>query len=209
MPDYRLYPATNGPASSTADVNIYTMGLSFQVTSLGCELLGYWWWIADANQDNTAHQFALWTPTGAGTGTLVAGSALTSGALSLGWNLVSYGTPIALTSGTEYRAVIAIISTGFTAGYSATSHFWDSGAGTAGITNGPLSAYCSSGGSGTVEPQDAAQMVFNTGGSDPAVNYPSSSFNSTNYWLDVQVSAPAPPPPVPPAPVLYQMRTFP
>ena len=52
-------------------------------------------------------------------------------------------------------------------------------------------------------------MSFTTAGTDITTDYPSSSFNATNYWLDVQVTGAVPPGPQPPLSVLYSMRTFP
>lgn len=186
---FRLFPSTNGPSSSAgSDSTSYTMGLSFKVTSAGLSLKGYWWWVADIFQNTAPQGYGLWTPTGAGTGTVVSGSGLSSGTFSIGWNYTPYVTPIALTQNQEYRAVTTVtVGSGFSVGYSATAHFWDTGPGAAGIVNGPLLAYSGVGGSANNEPFDDAQMVFDNGGTSATGQYPATAFNQTNYWLDVQV----------------------
>jgi hypothetical protein len=193
MTSYRLYPATSGPGASTADTAQYTMGLSFEVTAPGLNFTGWFWWYADLAQDASARSFALWETAGTGAGTYIAGSETTSAALVPGWNFTSYtGTAIELAAGQEYRAVVAIPGLGGGNGYSSTGAFWDTGPGSGGITSGPLTAY----GQGA-EPAGDRQMVFDASPSNPpdvTANYPSSSFNAANYWLDVQVSAAAPPP---------------
>jgi hypothetical protein len=207
---YRLYPATSGPGSSSGDNGSYTMGVTFQVTIIAQQLLGYWWWIADSSQQPGPFEFALWQVTGSLSGaaaTFIPGTTVTSGSLALGWNLVLMpGNPPALTANQEYLAVIAVnASGGHTASYSATSDFFDTGPGAGGITSGPLSAYSSRSPGTNPDPANNGQMVFNSGGTDPTVNLPASTFGAANYWLDVQVGVPAPAPP----PVVYSMRTFP
>lgn len=181
MTTWRLYGSTSGPSSSQSDTTDYVMGVSFKVTSPGLFLAGFGWWVADANQDNTARNYALWQPSGPAAGTLISGSAILGAAgLALGWNLTTYGSPLPLTANTEYRAVRDIgASSGFGGGYSATPNFWDTGPGAGGLTVGPLTAYSAAG-----EPADGKQMVFTAIGNDVTLDYPSTEFNNTNYWLD-------------------------
>jgi hypothetical protein len=212
MTTYRLYPSTNGPSSSSGDPGSYTMGLSFMSTISGATLTGYYWWVADAAQNILSMNFGLWQVTGPGTGIFQSGSEATIGddLLTIGWNFIALSPGFSLIENQEYRAVCNVYAGGgSTSGYSATSHFWDTGAGAAGITSGPISAYCGAGGTGTVEPADAAQMSFDSGGTNVTVNYPASAFNAANYWLDVQVTGAVPPGPEPPLAVVYSMRTFP
>ena len=183
---FRLHAAENGPGASTVDAADYVMGVSFKVTaSLG--LNGFWWWVADTAQSAGPQDFALWASGGPSSGTFVTGSKITSGALAPGWNYVPYGTPVALTSGQEYRAVTHTLgaSSGKN-GYSATAHYWDTGPGIAGIISGPLLGY-SAPGNTNGEPSTDGQMVFAVA-SDVTATYPHDQFNSANYWLDVQVS---------------------
>ena len=108
MTTYRLYPSTNGPSSSAGDTSDYTMGLAFEVTSSGMQLNGYYWWVADGAQSTGAQKFALWEATGEHTGSVVSGSEVTSGTLSLGWNYVALGSPVSLSQNQEYMAVTAV-----------------------------------------------------------------------------------------------------
>lgn len=209
MTDYRFYPATNGPSSSAGDPTSYIMCVIWQVTAPGQSLLGYWWWVADTNQQPGPFEFALWEVTGGlsvGTATFVPGSTVTSGTMNLGWNLVMLGTPLSLTASQEYAAIIAVNASGpFTSSYSATSHFWDTGAGAGGITNGPLNAFSAASPGTDPDIHNNNQMTFASGITDPTTPVDMSQFNSGNYWLDVQVGAPVPPP----AAVLYSMQSFP
>ena len=73
--------------------------MAFKVTTSGNYLYGYYLWRADSGQPATA-DFALWTITGATTGTLVASShASIAGDDHRGMDYVALGTPIALTLG--------------------------------------------------------------------------------------------------------------
>ena len=62
--------------------------------------------------------------------------------------------------------------------YGSTANYWTSGAGGAGITNGPLSAPNNAGG-------DGGQDTFNQ---SATLTYPLTSFNATNYWVDPEVA---------------------
>jgi hypothetical protein len=184
---YRLYPSASGPGSSAADTGAYVMGLSFKVTSPSLSLRGWWWWMADSAQDPGPSNFALWQSAGFDAGTFITGSEVLSGTFSLGWNFTALGTPAPLTSGQEYRAVKQIAPAGGKNGYSVVAHYWDTGAGAAGIVNGPLVAYSATGNAVNPEPSTDSQMTFTTAGSDVTSNYPGGSFNASNYGLDIQV----------------------
>jgi hypothetical protein len=103
-----------------------------------------------------------------------------SGAAGSGWVRAAFSSPPALTSGVGYRACVFTVSP---AGnwYSATANYWafESGlGGSLGITHGPLTAPNADGSSG-------GQDTFNAGTS---LTYPASAFNSTNYWVDPEVT---------------------
>jgi hypothetical protein len=90
-----------------------------------------------------------------------------------------FASPPSLVAGTAYKACVFYDNTGGVSWYSATSHYWDTGPGSSGIVNGPLSA-----------PSNAAsatgQDSFNTPGS--SISNPGASFNATNYWVDPEIS---------------------
>jgi hypothetical protein len=102
------------------------------------------------------------------------------------WNYVPLATPIPLAIGAPYVA-----ATGFTGGFPNTGNQFGSGdTYSAGITSGPLFAYSDS--SGSVGSPTLAQGLYSTAGADPTANLPGYGYESTNFWMDVQVSAAAP-----------------
>jgi len=184
IPTFSLFSSVSGPAASTSYFGAITVGVAFKVTSSGLSLRGFNWWVADANQSVAAQNFGLWTVTSVSAGSFVAGSAVSSGVLSIGqWNYVPYLTPVPLTSGTEYKAV-----TGFSNYFPFTGNQFGGFPEPyyAGITSGPLFAYSDSSGT-TPDPFGGAQGSFGTAGSDPTVNYPSTGSSSGNFWIDVAV----------------------
>ncbi len=149
---------------------------------------GYWWWVCPTGAPTSAQKFALWNVTGQGAGTLIPGSAVTSGALTSGqWNWVPLSTPLALAVGTCYNAC-----TGFAGSFPNTNDQFGSGDPyAAGLVNGPLTAYSDTNGS-LRTPYTTSQGVFGVAGTDPSVNMPGSGSNSANFWVDLQVSDTAP-----------------
>jgi len=111
--------------------------------------------------DNTGtHTGSLWT---AG-GTLLATGTFSNETAS-GWQELDFTTPVAVTAGTTY---VASYST-------TTGHYADTQSGLASaVTNGPLTALASGG-------------VYAYG--SPGT-FPSSTFNDTNYWVDVVYTTP-------------------
>ena len=109
--------------------------------------------------DNTgAHTGTLWSSTGA----LLASGTFT-GESGSGWQELEFSSPVAVTAGTTYVASY----------HTDTGHYAATLQGLASaVTNGPLTALASGGvyayGSGNV--------------------FPSSSFNASNYWIDVVYS---------------------
>ncbi|TKT75043.1 DUF4082 domain-containing protein [Aquamicrobium sp. LC103] len=106
-------------------------------------------------QDTGTHTGSLWTSTG----TLLARATFTNETAS-GWQTVTFAEPIAVTAGTSY--VASYHSNGF---YAASPNYF-----TSTHTNGPLSAPA------------GANGVYAYGSTSV---FPSSSYNSTNYWVDV------------------------
>ena len=181
---YRLFPSTNGPSSPVSYSGPFLTGVVFGVSSGGCWLDGFWWWVCDSGQSTAAQKFALWCVYASGaSGSLVAGSAVTSGALTAGaWNYVALTSPLQLAPGATYVA-----ATGFTGSFPDTNGQYGSG-GTyaAGITNGPLTAYSDASGS-KASPYNNAQGVFSVAGTDPTAFMPIYGSTACNFWMDVQV----------------------
>jgi hypothetical protein len=109
--------------------------------------------------DNTGtHTGSLWTASG----TLLATGTFASESAS-GWQELDFSRPVAVTAGTTYVA-----SYHTTAGHYA---YTPQGLASA-VTNGPLTALAGGG-------------VYGYG---PAGTFPSSSYNASNYWVDVVYS---------------------
>jgi Domain of unknown function (DUF4082)/Bacterial Ig-like domain (group 2) len=130
------------------------------------------------------HVGSLWTSSG----TLLA-QATFSNETGTGWQQVDFSQPVAVTANTVYVAGYHT-NTGH---YSQDENFFGPG----GLTNDPLSAP----GSDSATPNG----VFTY--SDTPV-FPSSTFNASNYWVDV-VFSPTAPPPTPPATSLFGPNTTP
>jgi Domain of unknown function (DUF4082)/Bacterial Ig-like domain/Fibronectin type III domain/Bacterial Ig domain len=111
--------------------------------------------------DNTGtHIGSLWTASG----TLLATGTFTNETAS-GWQELDFSSPVAVTAGTTYVASY----------FTSTGHYADTQNGLASaVTNGPLTALASGG-------------VYAYGSGNA---FPSSTFNASNYWVDVVYSTP-------------------
>ena len=171
-----LFGQPASPASLTSDSADYTMGVQFSVSVSGATLTAIWFYSAPG-AGALPDSIALYAVTGA---SLVhSETASWSGAAGSGWVRAAFSSPPSLTSGTSYKACIFENTGNFF--YSTTAHYWDTGAGSGGIVNGPLSAPNNAG-------ADGGQDTFTNSSS---LSYPSSSFNAANYWMDPEVTTPA------------------
>jgi hypothetical protein len=109
--------------------------------------------------DNTGtHTGSLW----AADGTLLATGTFTNESAS-GWQELDFASPVAITAGTTYVASY----------HTDTGHYaFTSGGLASAVTNGPLTAQASGG-------------VYAYG---PANTFPTSTYNATNYWVDLVYS---------------------
>jgi hypothetical protein len=185
---FRLFPSTNGPTSPASYSGPILAGVLFEVTAEDCWLEGYWWWVCASGQSTAAQKFALWQVYGPGAGAIVATATADSGSLLPGqWNYVPLTTPVPLTSGATYVAC-----TGFSNSFPITTGQFGPGQPyAAGIVSGPLSAFSDQTGS-LPAPFDMNQGLFGIAGSDPTVNMPVEGWESSNFWVDLQVSTSAP-----------------
>ena len=180
---YRLFPATAGPPTAVSYSGPFEAGVVFGVTTGGCWLDGYWWWVCGSGQSTSPQKFALWQTYNGQEGSVVPGSVATSGALTAGqWNFVPLATKLPLAIGATYVA-----STGFSNGFPDTNNQFGSGQPyAAGIVNGPLTAYSDASGS-LPSPFKTAQGVFSVASTDPTVAMPIYGSSSCNFWVDLQV----------------------
>lgn len=178
MPNYSIWSqATAGMPGVAADTNTTDLGTEFFVTTTTCTLTGYWWWLP-AGGATASVTFRLWSVTTSTTGSLVSGSQVSSGTLTAGqWNFTALTPAVTLTQNQRYRA--SVTYTGAANHYGVTSAYFSSGGGASNIVNGSLT--CPSGTNAT----GALQGTFN----EPSTaGFPSSSFTSSNYWIDIQVT---------------------
>ncbi len=175
MTVYTLFgQASNG--INPADPTSYTMGVQFKVTTTGNTLTGIWFY-SGSWAAALPNLIELWQSTGAGTGTKIHSETPSwSGAAGSGWVRAAFASPPALTSGTIYKA--AVSQPGNVAWYAITANYWSSGAGSAGITNGPLTAPNNA---GSVDGQDCFNAATDT--------YPATAFNASNYWVDPEITS--------------------
>lgn len=196
MGTFRLFSSTNGPSTPVSYSGDFLAGILFCVTS-NSWFDGYWWWVCPSGQSTAPQKFALWQLTGPGQGNLIPGSVVTSGPLTAGqWNYVPVPTPLQLSIGnlSGLGAAMYEAATGFTGGFPDTSSQFGAGDPYAtGITSGPLFAYSDQGASAPCQASATSfQGSFGVSGTDPSVNLPAQGSNSSNFWMDVQVSDTAP-----------------
>lgn len=143
------------------DTMAVELGVKFRASTSG-EVVGLRFY--KGPQNTGAHSGHLWTSTGTLLGTLTFANETASG-----WQEARFASPIAITAGTTYVASYLAPAGHYSAdaNYFASDH-------ASGILTAPSSA--SSGGNG----------VYNYG-STPA--FPNQTYNATNYWVDVIVSA--------------------
>lgn len=195
MATYTLWSGTPAglPGSSSSFGNPTSCGTLFSVTAAGKQLAGYQWYVADANQASSAVPFACWHATGAGQGTLVSGSTVTSGTLNIGaFNLIMLAVPVTLSTGITYMAVAGDSSPG-----PFTEFYWkESIWGQAGIVNGPLTAWSDIAGNGGTNPDPHTsnqQGLFQQVSADPTAAFPTSPFNSSGFWIGPVIQDPPAP----------------
>lgn len=211
MTTYRLMDGASGrpgvgssgttpPALTSYTSTPFQAGTLFSVTQGGMWLEGYWWWVPTGG-DTTAQKFCLWNRYSTSAEIVVPNSAVTSGTLTAGaMNYVALPVPIPLAIGTLY-----VCATGWQPSHGfpdSNNQFGTAEPYVAGITNGPLTAWsdATSGGTHNFAAPTAnwgmAQGAFGTGAAgtagDPTLNFPASSSNSSNFWMDVSVSDTAP-----------------
>jgi hypothetical protein len=120
---------------------------------------------------------------------------VTSGTLTAGqWNYIPLTTPVPLTAGIGYLAMI-----GVNGSFPYTVSSFNTGdTYAAGITSGPLTCFSGQTGSNP-GPYNQQNMLFETGVSDPGLvtglSSDSSGDHASNFWVDVQVSDPGATPP--------------
>jgi len=156
-PTASLFSANAVPSTVTVnDANPVELGVKFQAATAGT-ITGLRFY--KGPQNTGTHIGNLWSAAGA-----LLASATFANETASGWQQVLLSNPVPITAGTTY--VASYHTNGFYSG--------DGGYFANSLTNGPLTALASSasGGNG----------VFSYGSSS---SFPTGSFNSGNYWVDV------------------------
>lgn len=173
MADFRIWPATDGPAFAFEDDPV-NLGTEFYVTQT-CWLKQIHCWRGDTAMDGTVLG-RVWIASGGSAGTALAGTDVTFTLSGTGWQTATLATPVQLTANVRYRASIHAPS-----GYTGSGNYWTSGAGSAGHTNGPLVAPSS--GPGGHQSGTQGSFAYSAG-----YAFPNSTFQGGNYWVDVTVT---------------------
>ena len=152
--------------ASVADPGPVNLGVAFTSESNGW-ITGIRFYKGAANTGT--HVGSLWSSTG----TLL-GQVTFSSETASGWQTATFATPAAITAGTTYIASYYAPN----GGYSANSSEFAA----AGVDNSPLHALAT----GSYSAGDGLYIY----GNSPA--FPTSSYNATNYWVDVVFTTTAP-----------------
>jgi hypothetical protein len=154
---YSLFTTSMIPGTVTVnDPNSVELGVKFTAANAGT-VIGMRYY--KGPQDTGTHTGGLWSSTGS-----LLASATFANETASGWQSVSFDNPVAIAANTTY--VVSYHANGF---YSADGNYF-----AAAYTNGPLTApgSASAGGNG----------LYSYGSS---LNFPSNSYNASNYWVDV------------------------
>lgn len=176
MTEYRIWPATDGPLGSFNDAKSVSQGMEFRVSTEGW-VKKIWYWRASASMGVQPVLGQIFLSTGVASGTPIDNPKEFGPAGPVGtWQSVTLNVPVPVIPAHVYRAVVYRAD----GEYAATSgnHYWDTGPGANGITNGILTAVSAPNSNG-------GQSTYTYGA---GIQYPTTSFNSGNYWIDLSVS---------------------
>ena len=174
MTAYTLYGQEATGSSLASDTDPYTSGVQFSVSE-ACTLTAIWYY-SPSGAAVLPGTIALYEVSGT---VLVASQAASwSGAAGSGWVRAPFTSPPALTASTAYKGCVFYAGGSEWYGLSDPSYY-TTGAGAAGIMNGPLTAPNNAGAS-------PGQCSYATGGS---LAYPDESDAGANNWVDIEVTA--------------------
>jgi hypothetical protein len=160
-------PSTTPGTVDGGDTTPGELGVRFNSTVAGY-ITGIRFYKSAANTGT--HAGHLWN----NTGTLLASVTFTN-ETSSGWQEATFGSPVAITAGTTYVASY----------FTPTGHFsYDAAYFTNTVSNPPLQALA--------DGVDGANGSFTL---SPTSSFPASTFNSSNYWVDVVFNTSIPPNP--------------
>lgn len=104
--DTSLYGNISGPyaASNAGSNNVNST--SFGIVEDNCYFKGFRYWKCPTGNQLASAGFALYLETGAGTGSLIGGTHVTTSTMVNGWNTILLDNPLQLQKGSSYRAVV-------------------------------------------------------------------------------------------------------
>jgi len=159
-----IWPPNATPATpAQSDTNSVEVGVKFRADRNG-QITAIRFYKGSANTGS--HWVNLWSSSG----TLLA-TAPSTGETAAGWQTVNLPTPVAVTANTTYVASYHSAS----GRYAVNAGYFN----TQGVTNGPLTALQT----GVDGSNGVYAYNLNTA-------FPTSSFNASNYWVDVVFTAP-------------------
>ena len=163
VPQATIFDFEAPAAPDSGDPGAVELGVKFKADHNG-SITGVRFYKAAANVGT--HSGSLWT---AG-GTRLAQATFTGESAS-GWQTATFATPVSVTAGTTYVASY----------FAPQGHYAGTSGGlSAGVKNGPVEALAGS---------STANGVYSYGASS---TFPTSTYNSANYWVDVMYSLPQP-----------------
>ena len=171
-------PAGTGTGGDAA--NQVDLGVQFNITSTGYFLDGYWFYVPSGGvTTGSSYSFRLYTTADGATGTLVSGTTVTGSGTwtAASWVFTSLSPQVSLTTASTYVAAVTIPAA--TVAYQSLADYWDTGAGSGNVVNGPITAW------GFNNALGKKQQPFNepsTGG------MPASEFNASFYGVDIDVT---------------------
>jgi beta-glucanase (GH16 family) len=164
---YRMYASASPPTVAAADSSAVNVAVEFYVTS-AATLTRILWWQPTTNASTVTRVAALYRVSDQAQVATIPATA----PVGTGWQTMTFSSPVTLTANTRYRAVV------FHSGgqYPNTASYYASGADE---VNGPLVIPKSA--NATANQQGS--FIYGTG-----LTYPTGTFNSGTYWVDVTVA---------------------
>lgn len=177
MTTQRVFPSATGPATSAVDVAL-AVGVEFK-TNVTAWVTHIHYYRGTGTQEAPVSA-QVWRVDSATAGTNMGSVTVPSPGSTTGWLTVALGTPVQLVANQAYRASALYTNATNQGKYTATSSYFTTGGGGASdIVNGFLTA---PNGANAVGANQGSYVYTST------ASMPINSFNSGNYWVDVNVT---------------------
>lgn len=177
MTDWSIWPATNGPNTDSGDSSDISRGISFQLSAPGW-LKAIRMYRGNTNVGNPTTGSVVGRLYNATTSVPISGTDVTFTLSGTGWLQANIAVPVALSSGVLYKAVV------LSGNYTATGHYFDTGPGVGGITQGIIT--CPDAGGNPLGIGGIQQGSFKQ--PTTGLEFPNQYFQGGNYWVDVVIA---------------------